>query len=184
MVSCRELDLEEKKIPWHFSGLEKGKCLYCVLMNISDIWEQAVWCDGLDHSHLCGLVHIWWCQRSALYLCQVQASFCLCGINTKNVLPFWLKWKMWAYVVISVRLAGQLSVCGKNLNIASFSEAINMVNVKLSMMVVLTELYPFISLSVTLIVFLCHSTFEQFSLKILCSYLVELKFLKIVDYLK
>ena len=48
--------------------------------------------------------------------------------------------------MISVRLAG-LSVCGKNLNVVILSDATNMINVKLWMMVVLSELYPFITFS-------------------------------------
>ena len=46
--------------------------------------------------------------------------------------------------------AGQLSICGKNLNVEIFLHTINMINVKLCMVVVLTEFYPFIPLSVTL----------------------------------
>ena len=38
----------------------------------------------------------------------------------------------------------------QKLNIAVFSETVNMINVKLCMVVVLTEFYPFIPLSVTL----------------------------------
>ena len=47
--------------------------------------------------------------------------------------------------------AGQLSICGKNFNIAIFSDTISVMNVKLCMMVVLMELCPFMLLSVTLI---------------------------------
>ena len=59
--------------------------------------------------------------------------------------------------MISVRPASQLSVCSKKFNIAIFSDTIDMINVKLCMMVVLIDhLYPFIPLSVTLIVFQGH----------------------------
>ena len=54
--------------------------------------------------------------------------------------------------MISVRLASQTSIRGKNLNIVIFLNTINMINVKLCMMIVLIELYPFIPLSVTVIV--------------------------------
>ena len=60
-----------------------------------------------------------------------------------------------------VRLVGSLSVCGKNFNVAIFSVTIHMINVKLCMMVVLMELYPFIPLSVTLIVLQGHSSGKQ-----------------------
>ena len=52
--------------------------------------------------------------------------------------------------MISVRLAGWPIVYGKNFIIAIFSDTVNVMNVRLCMMVVL---YPFIPLSVTLIVF-------------------------------
>ena len=72
--------------------------------------------------------------------------------------------------MISVRLAGQLSVYGKNFTIVIFSDTINMMNVKLCMMVVLVELYPFIPLSVTLTVFPNHINVKQFLRKITCVY--------------
>ena len=74
--------------------------------------------------------------------------------------------KMWVYVVISVRPAGRVSVCGKNINVAIFSDTVNMIKDKLCVMVVLIELYPFIPLSVTLIVFQGLSSVEQFQLNI------------------
>ena len=55
--------------------------------------------------------------------------------------------------MISFRPVSLESVCGKNFNAAIFSDTINMINVKLFMMVVPTELYPFVPLSVTLIIF-------------------------------
>ena len=70
-------------------------------------------------------------------------------------------------VMISVRRAGQpasrLSACGKNFNVAIFLDAVNVINVKLCLVVVLIELYPFIiPLSVTLFVFQGHSSVKQF----------------------
>ena len=53
--------------------------------------------------------------------------------------------------MISVRPAGGVLVW-QNFKVAVFSDTIKMINVKLCMMVVLTELYPFKPLSVTLIV--------------------------------
>ena len=44
------------------------------------------------------------------------------------------------YVMISVWQASQLSICSKNLNIAIFLDIINVINVKLRRMVVLSEL--------------------------------------------
>ena len=50
-----------------------------------------------------------------------------------------------------------MSVCGKIFNVGIFSDTVNKVNVNFCMMVVLIELYPFIPLSVTLIVYQGHS---------------------------
>ena len=72
----------------------------------------------------------------------------------------------------------------QNFNIVIFSDTINVLNVKLCMMVELIEFYPFIPLSVTLMVFQGHSSVKQFELKILCSYLIKLKLCTIVDYVK
>ena len=49
-----------------------------------------------------------------------------------------------------------------NINIAIFSDTINVINIKLCMMVLLFKLYPYIPLSVTLIVFQSHSSIKQF----------------------
>ena len=77
------------------------------------------------------------------------------------IVLFLLAWKMWVCVVISVRPAGHMSVHGKNLNVAIFSDILKIINVKLCMVVVLIEHYPFIPLSVTLIVFQGHSSVKQ-----------------------
>ena len=68
-------------------------------------------------------------------------------------------------VMISVRPASWLFVCGKNFNVVIFSDTINLINVKLCMIVALLELYPCIPLSVTLIVFQGHSSVKQFNWK-------------------
>ena len=89
------------------------------------------------------------------------------------------------YVMIGVGLAGwPMFVRGKNFNVGIFLDTINMINVKLCMMVVFIELYPFIPLSVTLIVFQGHNSVRQFLLKILCAYPFKLKLCTIVDYVK
>ena len=68
------------------------------------------------------------------------------------------------------RPAGRLAgVARKNFNIAIFSDTMNNVNVKPCIVVVLTEFYPFILPSVTLIVFQSHSSVKQFQLKMLRS---------------
>ena len=83
-----------------------------------------------------------------------------------------------------VRPAGRLSGCGKNFNVAIFSDTINIINVKLCMMIVLIELYPFIILSVTLIVFQGHGSVKQFYLIVLCSYPIKIELCTIVDYVR
>ena len=47
---------------------------------------------------------------------------------------------------------------GKNFNVAIFSDTTNVINAKLCMMVLLTELYPFIQFPVAL----NHSSVKQF----------------------
>ena len=84
-------------------------------------------------------------------------SFLFCFIHCCAVACFDSHQKCAFCVMISVRLAGQLvgweSVCGKHFNVAIFLEAIIKINVKLCMVVVLIELYSFMPLSLTLIVF-------------------------------
>ena len=52
----------------------------------------------------------------------------------------------------------------KLFNIAVFSDTVNVMNIKLCMMVLLTELCLFIPLSMTLTVFQGHSCVKQFQL--------------------
>ena len=61
--------------------------------------------------------------------------------------------------------AGRVSVCGQNfdVHVVIFLGSIKMTDVKLCMMVVLIELYPFIPLSVTLILFQGHSSVKIFN---------------------
>ena len=55
-----------------------------------------------------------------------------------------------------------MSVCGKNFNVANFLDTINMINVKLSKIVVHIVFYLLILLSVTLTVYHGHSNIKQF----------------------
>ena len=62
-------------------------------------------------------------------------------------------------VMISVGTASQVTVWrGKNFVVAIFSDTIHVINIKLYMMLLLTELYLFIPLLVTLIIFEGHSS--------------------------
>ena len=61
------------------------------------------------------------------------------------------------YVMISVRLS-ECPFVAETLNDAIFSDTLNMINVKLCMMVVLIEHYPFIPLSLTLTAYQGHSS--------------------------
>ena len=83
---------------------------------------------------------------------------------------------------MSARPAGQLSLCGKNFDVAIFFFGGNCKYDKCQTLhdVLLTELYPLIPLSVTVIVFQGHSSVRQFYLKILCSYVIKLKLCRIV----
>ena len=63
-------------------------------------------------------------------------------------------------------LAGRVNLRrGKNFNVAIFLGIINVMYIKLCMMALLIELYPFKPLSVTLIVFQGHSSVKEFQLK-------------------
>ena len=64
--------------------------------------------------------------------------------------------------VFPKRTTSDWSVCSKNFNVAIFSNTINMIDIKFCKMVIVTELYPFIPLSVTLIVFQGHSSVKHF----------------------
>ena len=79
---------------------------------------------------------------------------------------------------------GQVSGLVKNFNTGIFSDTINVINVKLCMMVLHTELYLFITLSVILTLFQNHSSVKQYSLKIVCSYLIKVKLCRVVKYIR
>ena len=87
-------------------------------------------------------------------------------------------------VMLAGHPAGQVSVCGKNFNVAIFWDTIDIINVKLCMVVAFIEVYPFASFSVTLIAFQGHSSIKQLLLKSVCSYLIKLKLCMITGYLK
>ena len=77
-------------------------------------------------------------------------------------------------------LVSQVSGHVRKFNIGIYSDTMNVINVKLCMMVPLTELYLFVPVSVTLTIFQGHSNVKQLQLEILCSYLVKLKLCRIV----
>ena len=56
------------------------------------------------------------------------------------------------------------------LTVGFYSDTKTVINVKLCIMVILTELYLFTPLLVTLTIFQGHSSGKQFQLNILCSY--------------
>ena len=58
--------------------------------------------------------------------------------------------------------ADRISICGKSFKAAVFLDIINVINVKLFMMVVLTDLYPDMPLSVTLMYFRDTSVSDSF----------------------
>ena len=68
--------------------------------------------------------------------------------------------------MMSVEVAGRpaqvIFLCGKNMNVAIFSDTMNIIKVKVCMMVVLIELYPFIPPLMTLTIFQGHRSVEQF----------------------
>ena len=66
-------------------------------------------------------------------------------------------------------LVGQVSGLVENFNVWIHSDIINVINVKLYMIVLLTDLHLFMPLSVTLTTFQGHSSVEHFWLKILHS---------------
>ena len=61
-----------------------------------------------------------------------------------------------------------------------YSDAINEINVKVCLMVLLSELYLFIPLSVIFTIFQGYSNVKQVLLRIMCSYPVELKLCGII----
>ena len=63
--------------------------------------------------------------------------------------------------MVSVRLA-KCPYLAKTFNIAIFFDMVNMIIVKLGILVVPVELYSFIPLSMTLIVFQGHSSVKKF----------------------
>ena len=66
-------------------------------------------------------------------------------------------------VMVSVRLPGRVSERIRNLNIAVFSDTLNVINVKPCMMVLFIELYPLIPLSAALSIFLVTAGSNSFN---------------------
>ena len=72
--------------------------------------------------------------------------------------------------MISVGLACWMIVgCGKNFNIVTFLDTVNVIKVRFCMIALLIELYLFF-LSVTLTIFHSYKSVRQLQPKILCSY--------------
>ena len=69
---------------------------------------------------------------------------------------------MYLREIINMFMVSQVSGLVENFNIGIYSDTINVINVKLCMMILLTELYLFIPLSVTLTIFQGHSNVKQF----------------------
>ena len=68
-------------------------------------------------------------------------------LMSTSCVNFWLTWKVWVYVMISVRPAVLVVVRrGKNIDVAKFldTNTINVINVKLCVMILLIELYVFL----------------------------------------
>ena len=127
---------------------------FCFLFAIISIF----WCHHLDTSPT-STVHYTCAEKITMYGLENfdQELDCMWLFPS-----FWLMWKMWVYVMISVSLASRLSVCGKNCHVAIFLDTTNTKLVKLCMVVALVELFPFIPLSVTLIVFRGYCSVKQF----------------------
>ena len=64
--------------------------------------------------------------------------------------------------IVNMIFVSQVSGLVENFNIGNFSHTINVINVKLCLMVLPTELCLFIPLSVTMTMFQGHSNVEQF----------------------
>ena len=84
--------------------------------------------------------------------------------------------------MISVGPAGRVIMRRyKTVNVTIFLETINVINVKICMVVLLSELCLFKPLSVTLTIFQCHWSVKQFQQKNLCSHPIKLKLHRIVN---
>ena len=64
---------------------------------------------------------------------------------------------MYSRETINMFFVGQVSGLVENFNIWIYSDAINVINIKLCVMVLLFEVYISISLSVTFTIIQCHS---------------------------
>ena len=141
--------------------------LICCYLNTSCVQKQ----EKVTHS-----TKFW----SDCHVCTKPRE--MTNLNTKEsiVFPFCLQsspiWQFSCNCFTTVDLSQTtiiplylfLSVMTQTITVAILPDAINMINVKLCMMVVLTEFYSFIPHSATLIVFQGHSSVKQFSLKMLC----------------
>ena len=108
--------------------------------------------ESLTQLYVCQCICVSGCISEPLNLLKLNLVLCCIFDSIEKC----------EYVMISVRPASGLSVCGKNLKIAIFLDTMNMINVNLCIMVGLTDFYPFIPLSKTLIVFQGYSSVKQF----------------------
>ena len=97
-------------------------------------------------------------------------------------------WFIWVFALLVSRFTHlkNVSLCNdqcwagrlivrhdKNVNVAIFSDPINVIYVGLFMVVLLKERYLFILLSVTVTIFQSHRSVKQCKLKILCLYFLS-----------
>ena len=66
-------------------------------------------------------------------------------------------------------LVGQVSAFVRSFHIGIFSDTINVINIKLCIIVLLIELYLYISISEMLTIYQGHSSVKQFYRNIFCS---------------
>ena len=78
---------------------------------------------------------------------------------------FWLTWKMRVYLMISVWSVSWVLVGGKDFNVVIFSDTICTINFKLCTVVVLSELYPFITFQRHWLYFKVTVMFNSFNWK-------------------
>ena len=69
---------------------------------------------------------------------------------------------MYSREIINMLFMCQVTGLVRNFNIGIYSDTTNVINVKLCMMVLLTELHLLMPHAVTVTIFQCHSNVEQF----------------------
>ena len=116
-------------------------------------------CTGVSviNCKLCFLDSV---QTETFKHCMVLTCIIKITHNILSVTDVYLK------EIINLFLVSWVIGILKNLNAAIFLDIINVINVNHQIMVLLTELYLFIPLSVTMTIFQDHSSVKQFELKI------------------